>query len=262
MVTGDILLNHASHVAIYVGDGRVVHARSSEGNTQPGDQSGNEIRVQSYWNYPWNVILRYSDADEEYGESQVIAGGATEIYTGTNNPNYPEVLKYGDIGTEVKAMQEKLNAIGYNCGIADGDFGKNALAAVQKFQTQKSLLVDGEAGPDTLGKLNSIYDSIFGDGDLDTPIIEEQSDDEKEENKSSDTPTQNTNKIAIGDVVDFTGRLHYIGANFKTGTECKPGAARVTAIREGAAHPYHLVKFLGSKSTVYGWVDANTVKKE
>jgi len=33
MKRGDILLNDESHVAIYIGNNQVVHARSSEGNT-------------------------------------------------------------------------------------------------------------------------------------------------------------------------------------------------------------------------------------
>lgn len=65
MMRGDVLLNHASHTAMVTAPGRVVHARSSEGNSMPGDQSGNEIREQSYWNYPWDKVLRYFDIEEE-----------------------------------------------------------------------------------------------------------------------------------------------------------------------------------------------------
>lgn len=62
---GDILLNEANHAAVYTGNGKLAHARSSEGNSQPGDQSGNEIRIQSYFNYPdggWDCVLRYPEA--------------------------------------------------------------------------------------------------------------------------------------------------------------------------------------------------------
>lgn len=55
MIRGDVLINKADHAAVYIGEGRLVHARSGEGNTIPGDQSGNEIRTQEYFNFPWDT---------------------------------------------------------------------------------------------------------------------------------------------------------------------------------------------------------------
>ena len=63
-------------------------------------------------------------------------------------------------------------------------------------------------------------------------------------------------ELEIGDVVNFTGSRHYISANSGTGKKCNPGTAKITAKKEGAAHPYHLIKVAGGGSTVYGWVDA------
>lgn len=62
--------------------------------------------------------------------------------------------------------------------------------------------------------------------------------------------------LEIGDVVNFTGSRHYISANTGTGKKCTPGTAKITAKKEGAAHPYHLIKVAGGGSSVYGWVDA------
>ena len=62
---GDICLNRLHHVAMAHGDGRLVHASINElGRAvggQPGDQTGREFCIRSYYNYPWNVILRYSE---------------------------------------------------------------------------------------------------------------------------------------------------------------------------------------------------------
>ena len=55
---GDVLLNDAAHACIAIGAGRVANCRTDEGHPQSGDQSGNEIRLQGYWNYPWNIVLR------------------------------------------------------------------------------------------------------------------------------------------------------------------------------------------------------------
>lgn len=76
-------------------------------------------------------------------------------------------------------------------------------------------------------------------------------------------PVKNTtsNKIEIGDVVDFTGTVQY--SNSYPGAKaysCKPGKAKVTALSEGKAYPYHLVKVNGGGSTVYGWVKASDIK--
>ena len=61
---GDILLNDDYHVAIYIGNGQIVHASGNEwgGATggQPGDQTGTEICVRSYYDRPWYTVLRYN----------------------------------------------------------------------------------------------------------------------------------------------------------------------------------------------------------
>ena len=65
----------------------------------------------------------------------------------------------------------------------------------------------------------------------------------------------------IGDIVNFTGNTHYRSATSENAYECAPGKAKVTAAKQGAKHPYHLVKVAGGGSTVYGWVDAGTFTK-
>ena len=67
-------------------------------------------------------------------------------------------------------------------------------------------------------------------------------------------------KLKIGDVVNFTGSRHYISAYTGTGRSCKPGNATITAIREDAPHPYHLIKVAGGGSTVYGWVNSEDIE--
>lgn len=67
---GDVLLNVEHHTELYIGDGRTVTASINEKGTisggKSGDQTGKEIRVRDYHNYPWNCVLRYHDeADEE-----------------------------------------------------------------------------------------------------------------------------------------------------------------------------------------------------
>lgn len=65
---------------------------------------------------------------------------------------------------------------------------------------------------------------------------------------------------AVGDVVDFIGGWHYVAADSRNGYACTGGRARITAVKPGARHPYHLIKIPGGGSNVYGWVDAQTFK--
>lgn len=61
---GDVLLNVQKHTAMYIGNGQIVQASSNEfgGITggAPGDQTGREIAVRSYYNFPWDMVLRYA----------------------------------------------------------------------------------------------------------------------------------------------------------------------------------------------------------
>lgn len=54
---------------------------------------------------------------------------------------------------EIKAAQQKLNDLGYNCGTPDGSIGKKTTAAIKAFQKDWGLTVDGKLGPKTLAAL-------------------------------------------------------------------------------------------------------------
>lgn len=63
---GDILLNQQNHTAMSLGNGRLVHASTAGGHPEPGDQTGGEILARSYYNFPWDCVLRYvKDGPEE-----------------------------------------------------------------------------------------------------------------------------------------------------------------------------------------------------
>jgi hypothetical protein len=65
------------------------------------------------------------------------------------------VYQDGDQGEEVAAIQTQLNAVGYNVGNADGDFGAMTVKAVKAFQRDHGLEVDGIIGAQT-------YQAIMG----------------------------------------------------------------------------------------------------
>lgn len=137
---GDVLLNERNHTAMYIGDGELVHARSSEGNSIPGDQSGNEIRVQRYYNYPWDAVLRFMGDDTEPEPERELYAIVVQL---------PE-LRRGDVGYYVQVMQMLLTLKGYapantirRDGTADGEFGDGTERALKKFQAAIGLEANG-----------------------------------------------------------------------------------------------------------------------
>ena len=65
LIAGDVLLNHADHTAMMISTSQLAQASIDEnGNIsggKVGDQTGYEIHTRSYYNYPWNCVLRYPE---------------------------------------------------------------------------------------------------------------------------------------------------------------------------------------------------------
>lgn len=66
---GDIVLSPGKHVELYVGNGQLAGAKGNANSGKPengkeGDQTGREITVSAYWNYPWTIVLRYVEEDK------------------------------------------------------------------------------------------------------------------------------------------------------------------------------------------------------
>lgn len=145
---GDVLLNYSAHTCIAIGDGKVANCRTDEGHPQGGDQSGNEIRIQNYWNFPWNCILRYKGNKESTPSS----GSATQSNSKPNDTvshNWkPETLKYGSRGTDVYVLQSVLIAKNFFTNNStreiDGEFGAKTQAAVNQAKKFYGMMANGE----------------------------------------------------------------------------------------------------------------------
>ncbi len=62
-------------------------------------------------------------------------------------------LKLGDSGSEVEQLQNQLKQLGFDISIIDGQFGQETKLAVEEFQKEKGLSVDGIVGDTTLEEL-------------------------------------------------------------------------------------------------------------
>lgn len=149
---GDVLLNYSAHTCIAVGGGKVANCRTDEGHPQAGDQSGNEIRIQSYWNFPWNCVLRYKGTQQvtkpsNQGTSQV-TDGSSASYHQVSHVWKPQALKYGSKGTDVFVLQSHLVAKNFYTNNTkkeiDGDFGAKTTAAVNSAKQFYGMLANGE----------------------------------------------------------------------------------------------------------------------
>lgn len=74
-----------------------------------------------------------------------------------------DVLRLGDTGKAVKALQAALLKHGFNPGLADGEFGGGTQAAVIAFQRSEGLLADGVAGPRTQAELGLVRSAQLPD---------------------------------------------------------------------------------------------------
>lgn len=84
------------------------------------------------------------------------------------------LLKRKSVGPEVKKLQEKLKAAGFNPGPIDGIFGRGTEIALIAIQRSNNLLPDGIAGPRTLAVLNKFgpRDPVTSPPDTGKPVIE------------------------------------------------------------------------------------------
>lgn len=155
---GDVLLNERNHTAMFIGGGLIVHARSSEGNSLQGDQSGNEIRTQPFYvcSGGWDCCLRYT------GEEAPTEPEPDELADGTLFAAVcllPE-LRQGDRGYYVRLMQTLLALKGCApsnsqllSGVYDGEFGPASVEALNKFKARIKLPTDGVCTPQVFAEL-------------------------------------------------------------------------------------------------------------
>ena len=155
MLPGDVLLNEVHHTAMYAGDGQEVEASVNEKGTatggKPGDQTGREILVRGYRNYPWDCVLRY------VGNGKPVP----DVPTGKPYNFTVHTIRRGSKGADVLLLQRLLRGMSFRDDdnvvlVRDGDFGEKTEQALRKFQAKNGLEVDGICGPASWGKLLGI----------------------------------------------------------------------------------------------------------
>lgn len=65
-------------------------------------------------------------------------------------------------GSDIAAVQQRLQVLGFYKGDIDGVYGNQTKDAVTAFQTARKLPVDGVVGPATYEELEKVYDAALG----------------------------------------------------------------------------------------------------
>lgn len=133
------------------------------------EESGNAVPIGQWW------LVEFHTDGSTFFESRVTnaAGDRTRIHRWDGYTFHDQLVLTGyryrrgiillpgesDASrgdTEITAMQEALLELGYPLPQfgADGDYGGETVAAVQAFQADYGLLVDGVAGPETWSAIN------------------------------------------------------------------------------------------------------------
>lgn len=121
--------------------------------------SNNVIKVIE-GNYKDSVAYRFIDVNGKfvrgYGLPNFASRATSKEIISTSSKESVcnvelKVLKKGNKGQSVKALQALLIGFGYSCGAAgiDGDFGVATENSVKKYQSKKCLQVDGIVGTAT-----------------------------------------------------------------------------------------------------------------
>lgn len=150
-----ILLFSPGHVGVYIGGGEAIEARGFKyGIVQTKVAS----RSWTTWAYMPSAILEYDTVNQNHHEEA----------TGEPSEDVPNdlgsrVLSKGCEGEDVKVLQEKLAALGYDLGTCatdkngvDGSYDSKTVNAVKCFQKDHGLTANGQYDEKTHAKLLTI----------------------------------------------------------------------------------------------------------
>ncbi len=156
--------NRMQHIGFHIGNGEIIHC-SGSGEVKYGNTNDK--------NWTHYAIPRGYYTEEELKE----AGVMSSMITAT-------ILKKGMRGEEVLQLQMILNKLGYDCGEADGIFGKKTVAGVTAFQADHGLKEDGIAGPITLGLIEKLISA-------EPELVTESEPDTEPEKETDSEPIEN-----------------------------------------------------------------------
>ncbi len=105
-------------------------------------QQGRPVSVTGYFDYDTELRVKAFQS-QAFLPPDGVVGSLTWQVVYLESPINRPVLQYGCSGDEVIAVQELLSIDLYYLGSIDGDFGHATQTAVQRFQRDQGLSIDG-----------------------------------------------------------------------------------------------------------------------
>jgi hypothetical protein len=173
---GDVLLNDGHHTAMCVGNGQIAQASIDEhGNIaggEPGNRTGGETLVRSYYDFPWSCVLRFDGTGQSSAASGVLT--VDGVIGEASAKKLQAILGLPLTGVIDKgtfaALQTHVGAP-YRDGIASNQnsaaiaahwpalksftVGTGGSASVKSLQARIGVTQDGELGPITARALQT-----------------------------------------------------------------------------------------------------------
>ena len=128
---GDVLCSD-SHVAMFIGGGKIVEAAGGDDNKKGSEKWNNSIHVATL-------------TDKRYA-------GFKRVHRFNSSVNTTCCMFHGEVGKRVELLQKFLKWYGYDITV-DSLFGDATLKAVKAFQKAAGITADGIVGPNTIAAM-------------------------------------------------------------------------------------------------------------
>ncbi|MBQ4265826.1 MAG: peptidoglycan-binding protein [Clostridia bacterium] len=160
-----VIDNIIKGACVYVTDSRTsgstvfvkVNYRNSSGNIDSGwvcQKDGSTTYVK---------ILSAEQAQKSFSvKSGNLPSAKVGTFTAAQRETAEKTASVGTSANTIKSVQKMLKDLGYYSGEITGNVGTKTEAAIKKFQGEYHLTKDGVAGPMTVSKLESVYNSKGG----------------------------------------------------------------------------------------------------
>lgn len=135
---GDVLCKD-THVALYIGDGKIAEAGSGDDNKKGSAKWNNSIRVREL--------------------TDALYKGFPRVHRFNSSVNTTAIIRHGEVSERVKLLQAFLNwYFDGKVGKADGIFGDNTLKWIKKFQEAEIGKGEGDGlvGEKTIAAMSAV----------------------------------------------------------------------------------------------------------